>query len=1000
MQCLVAALGVLVAQPIEAQIAPAVSAPQGKEDPITLSPFEVHAQDERGYVATSSLVGSRVNTELKDIASQIDVLTPEFLQDIGATSIADAVVYSSNFGAPNDQNIGANDGVANVSLEGRARGMDAATVSTDFYTSNLPVDFYNVERLNLAYGAQSVLFGLGNAGGVLDAASKRALMRNRSSAELKFDSWGSRRAVLDFNQQLIPQKLAVRLVGLASDAQQFTEGGQQESLRGYGTVTYKPFAKTTVRVSYEQIDIDTRRATNYVSYDFASPWIAGGSRLFDNSVGNGSIAATDPQLSRNTNALRVLSYGVGPDGYVPWNGTAVTKGPHEVPGATNLNARSLLDGSIYPTDRDPRVSSRENQIEGRQLRASIEQKITSDLVFELGFNYEDRDEHAGGAFDNAESVNIRVDPNRYLPGGTAARPVTTPNPNAGKLYIESFPHGRSAYDETREVRLTGFYEFSAAKHLSEGWRWLGRHRLATLLSHRQDRNESQEDRAIVVGNPSFATGDKLNNSRLLRTRYYLDSPRDSASTGSYTAGAVPGAGMFGPWVVTDPATNTPVTYVMFDNPDGSGFAPVGTKVKVDTAMAALQSFFWRDRLNVFVGLRQDHVKTYYFDAGSTTRRDQVARGDELGLFPRRSEAHYESEPAAVKTALMRTYGVVFHPLPWASLFYNTSENTSLPPGRFGPFGNALQGVGSDGIDWGVRVSLLRDRVSLRLNFFEDNQKDFWNNPFTQLRNFSANIEQRLRGVDRPAGLGPVPASTFDPIANPLELYRSVTDKSSKGLDAVLVANLTPNWTLRATVGRQKNLVKKRGAEWIEWIEQRLPVWESAGGRGWDNVTLSSTDSRSIHQYYDQVIVPQITAQKLANGVLRFREREWRANVFTNYRFKTGRLNGFNVGGGVRWWSEGMTGHGGVRIPGIANLVDDTSIVYRHAEPQTFCDLALGYRRNVRLAGREREIDFRINVRNLLDKDGLEVSRTDQLGVDYEYLRVTPRQFVFSASLGF
>ena len=46
-----------------------------------------------------------------------------------ARNIAEAVVYSSNFGAPNDQNIGPNDGIAVGSsrTEGRARGMDQAT---------------------------------------------------------------------------------------------------------------------------------------------------------------------------------------------------------------------------------------------------------------------------------------------------------------------------------------------------------------------------------------------------------------------------------------------------------------------------------------------------------------------------------------------------------------------------------------------------------------------------------------------------------------------------------------------------------------------------------------------------------------------------------------------------------------------------------------------------------------------------------------------------------
>jgi iron complex outermembrane receptor protein len=993
---LAAAASLLLATQAEAQT---VNAAPPKDEVLTLSPFEVTGSDEKGYAATSSLVGSRVKTELKDIASQIDVMTPEFLQDIGATSIADAVAYSSNFGGPNDQNIGPNDGVASISLEGRARGQDAATVSTDFYATNLPIDFYNIERLNLAYGAQSVLFGLGGAGGVLDSSTKRAQLRNRSTLEWRYDSWDGKRGILDLNRVLIANKLAVRLVGLRSDTEQFTEGGQDRSRRGFGAFAFTPFSKTTVRGSFEYVDVGTRRATNYVSKDFLSPWINAGRPLFDNSKGNAAIAASDPLLSKNSNALRVLSYGVGDDSYTVWNGSAVTKGPHQLPGVTDQGAYSLTDGRIYPVARDPRVSSRENDITGRQFRFSIEQKITNDLFFEFGFNHEVRDELAGGTFDNAESVNLLADANAYLPGGTAAKAQTVANPNAGKLYIESFPHGNVNYNSTQEARLTGFFEFDAAKHLRDRFGWLGRHRLAALVSTREDRTESQEERAIVLGNPSFATGDKLNNSRLLRSRYYLDSPSDRASNGNYTATPIPGTGIFGPWTVTDPATNSPATYALFHNPDGSGFLPIGSKIKVDTMMGALQSFFWKDRVNVFAGLRSDHVKSYTFSDASTVRHDQNKPGDQLGLYPHLNEASYNAAPDAVKTSILRTYGVVVHPLPWLSLFYNTSANTSLPPGRYGPFGNPLIGTSANGYDYGVRFDGLGNRLSMRLNFYEDNQVDLWANPFTQLRDFSAAVEQRLRGADKPAGIGAVAASTFDPVAKPVDLYRSLTDKGATGLDLTLVANPSPNWTLRATVGRQVNLLQKRGAEWIAWINQRLPVWKDAGGLGWDKVTISSTDSRSIHEYYDTVILPQIASQQSALGLMRFREREWRANFFTNYRFTQERLKGLNLGGGVRWAGPAFTGHAGKLVPGIATPVDDTSIRFVHAKAQTFCDAVVGYKHRFTFLG-NRNLNFQLNVRNLFDQQDLEVSRTNHLGVDYEFLRVPPRQFILTTALEF
>src|SRR6201999_797268 len=49
------------------------------EDTILLSPFEVSSSKDEGYAATSSLAGSRLNTQLKDIASPISVVTPQFL---------------------------------------------------------------------------------------------------------------------------------------------------------------------------------------------------------------------------------------------------------------------------------------------------------------------------------------------------------------------------------------------------------------------------------------------------------------------------------------------------------------------------------------------------------------------------------------------------------------------------------------------------------------------------------------------------------------------------------------------------------------------------------------------------------------------------------------------------------------------------------------------------------------------------------------------------------
>ena len=577
-------------------------APAATGEVIELSPFITTAGSDKGYVATSSLAGSRVNTALKDIAAQIDVMTPEFLSDIGATSIEEAVAFSTNNGGANDQNTGPNAGITTTRASGRARGFDAITNSADFYATNLPSELYNVERLTFANGPQSILFGLGNAGGAIDTATKRALFRTTNEVGFRTDNFGSFRSTLDVNRVLVPQKLALRFAAVRNDGKSRVEEAFNRQSRAFGALTWKITPSTTLRLSGEKIGQRASNASNFLAQDFVSPWIAAGRPLYDNSAGNAAItAAALPLLNRNTNALRVYSFGGTGSSVLVWNGSGLTRGPHQLVNAIDTRDAALADGSIFPTDRDVRVGGRINVLHGKVLRGALEQKITNDLFVELGFNYEAVAELLGGAFDNAESINIFADPNRYLPGGTAAARQTALNPDAGRLYIESFPTGTEVRNVTKELRLTTSYEFDFQKHTRGFARHFGRHRLAGLASMRVDEDRSQASRAMILGAPSFVTGDLLNNSRFIRSRFYLDP-----ASGSFTARALPGAGggdrrLFGPWAFTDSLRNEGFQATMFDHPAGRSSATGGSRKEITTGMLALQSFFLKDRVNVFAG---------------------------------------------------------------------------------------------------------------------------------------------------------------------------------------------------------------------------------------------------------------------------------------------------------------------------------------------------------------------------------------------------------------
>lgn len=54
------------------------------EEVVELNPFQVSSEEDSGYKAASTLAGTRIRTDLKDVVSGISVVTAEFLKDTGA----------------------------------------------------------------------------------------------------------------------------------------------------------------------------------------------------------------------------------------------------------------------------------------------------------------------------------------------------------------------------------------------------------------------------------------------------------------------------------------------------------------------------------------------------------------------------------------------------------------------------------------------------------------------------------------------------------------------------------------------------------------------------------------------------------------------------------------------------------------------------------------------------------------------------------------------------
>jgi outer membrane receptor protein involved in Fe transport len=266
---------------------PAAAAAVAEGEPIELSPFSVTTDKNEGYLATSSLAGTRLNTSLRDIAAPISVITPQFLQDTGVTNVTELLVYTTgtevagiggNFlGTTSGDVTGLNEILRAPHKATRVRGLNNADLTRDFFPTDIPLDSYNITGIDISRGPNSVLYGLGSPAGIINYSLKVPnLNRNAYSAELRYGSYGSHRASVDVDQVLVPGVLGVRVTGLSDEAKYRQEFKFDHTKRAYGAIRWTPRlgrnVYTQLGVNFEAGETSANRQALTPPEDFISSW--------------------------------------------------------------------------------------------------------------------------------------------------------------------------------------------------------------------------------------------------------------------------------------------------------------------------------------------------------------------------------------------------------------------------------------------------------------------------------------------------------------------------------------------------------------------------------------------------------------------------------------------------------------------------------------------------------------------------------------------------------
>jgi catecholate siderophore receptor len=507
---------------------------------VKLSPLEVRAEEDRGYRASSTLAGTRLRSELKDLAASISIVTRDFMSDVHATDLTSLLVYTlgtevggyggnfSDLSNPEAQGV-FDDALGQASPGARIRGLIHADRTRNYFLTDVPLDSYNIDRVEISRGASANLFGLGSPAGIINSSLiKAGMQRTQTTLIASIGSYSSQRATADHNHVLLRDRLALRLATVFENTRYRTDFAYAKKKGVTLAATYQPFASTTVRVISELGRSDSNRPEQRPPFDRFSWWWAAGKPVWNASApggGSGRLLGV-PQAPFNPNTIFAADGTRQPQNYFTsnWGGSAPNApmlmylnpassalgglaigGGRTVDGvktfaensAVNaagtalvssgllgLNSRTLIEQNVHqannplrilynrePMVSDPAVFDFFHHMLGGPTKSEFGWWETLDATIEQTF----LDKNAGVelAFDRQRIDNGFTSPINYAinldPNETL--PNGAPNPN----FLRPVTIGsgfKRVYSQDREAtRATGFYTFDLRK--SRGPAWLG-----------------------------------------------------------------------------------------------------------------------------------------------------------------------------------------------------------------------------------------------------------------------------------------------------------------------------------------------------------------------------------------------------------------------------------------------------------------------------------------------------------------------------------------------
>lgn len=262
-----------------------------------LSPFEVSAEKDYGYLKANATTATKIGMEIQKIPLNVSVVSEEFLKDTNARSLTDLFRYASSASGDNRfaMRRPANEATPQGSFT--MRGFTVNTLLRNSVFRYTAYNLDNVERVEIVKGPAAVFFGQGYPGGVINYITKKPSFTDiPTTVSFALNDYGGEKFVMDHNSRL-GSKAAFRVVGAWEDTPGERDYEFRKNFNLTPSLTLLPFGNQRLKINFELEHLVSSSNQNDFEWIFPQGWFdayANPSQALITAAGAAVSGAADP----------------------------------------------------------------------------------------------------------------------------------------------------------------------------------------------------------------------------------------------------------------------------------------------------------------------------------------------------------------------------------------------------------------------------------------------------------------------------------------------------------------------------------------------------------------------------------------------------------------------------------------------------------------------------------------------------------------------------------